>query len=337
MIIFRHCKNCLTHENFPNVELNKECICDSCTDKKDFDKKMSEAKNKFLKEFEEYIYKIKGQEKYDCVLLFSGGKDSAYMLHLLKEKYGLNVLIVTVENGLEPPVTHENIKNAIKIFNADHITIRPENDLLKRIYRQKLLNPQGKSYGESICFTCQKLIISAGLNIAAKKNIPLVIAAYSSDQRPRAEWSIQNLSNSWIPEILNNKNFSEKDRDYFWDPKKYEKTPRLIFPLIFDSTNTKNIIKILEKKKLNNKRKLSCLFTNCHMGWLTIFLDIYNKNYCIYLRQIFSQIRDKKISRLKWSIIIPVGCWLIKHKLVKRRQIKKALDHVDLSLNDIIK
>lgn len=181
MIIIRHCKNCLIPENFPNVKLNKDCICNLCIGKKDRVKNDSVSKKKLQTEFEEYINKIKGQQKYDCVLLFSGGKDSSYMLYLLKEKYDLNVLTVNVENGLEPLVTHENIKNAIKIFDVDHIIVRPENNLLKRIYRQKILDPEGKSYGESICHTCQKLIVSAGLNIAAKKNIPLVIAAYSSD------------------------------------------------------------------------------------------------------------------------------------------------------------
>ena len=337
MIIIRHCKNCLIPENFPNVKLNNDCICNLCIGKKDSVKKDSISKKKLLTEFEEYINKIKGKQKYDCVLLFSGGKDSSYMLYLLKEKYDLNVLTVNVENGLEPLVTHENIKNAIKIFDVDHITVRPENNLLKRIYRQKILDPEGKSYGESICHTCQKLIVSAGLNIAAKNNIPLVIAAYSSDQRERAEWSIENLSNSWVPEILYSKNFSEKDRGYYWDPKKYEKIPRLIFPLVYDSTNIKDIIDILEKKKLNTRKKLSYLYTNCHMGWLTIFLDIYTNNYCLYLRQIFSQIRDEKTSRLRWLVLMPAGCWLIKHKLFKGKEIKKALDHIDLSLNDIVK
>lgn len=73
------------------------------------------------------------------------------------------------------------------------------------------------------------------------------------------------------------------------------------------------------------------------MGWLTIFLDLYNNNYCLYLRQIFSQIRDEKTSRLRWLILMTAGCWLITHKLFKGKEIKKALDHIDLSLNDIVK
>jgi len=295
------------------------------------------SNKKLQTEFKEYIDKTKGQGKYDCVLLYSGGKDSSYMLYLLKEKYDLNVLSVNVENGLEPPVTHENIENGIKIFDVDNITVRPENDLLKRIYRQKILDTEGKSFGESICHTCQKLIVSTGLNIAAKKNIPLVIAAYSSDQKEMAEWAIKNLSNSWVPNILYSKNFSEEDRSYYWNPKKYESIPRLFFPLIYGSTSIKHIINILEKKKLNTRKKLSYLYTNCHMGWLTIFLDLYTNNYCLYLRQIFNQIRDEKISRLKWSIFKPAGCWLIKHRLFKGKEIKKALDHIDLSLNDIVK
>lgn len=331
------CKNCLIPDNFPNIEINNDGICNLCRDRKDRIKNDSVSNKKMITEFEEFISKVKGKQKYDCVLLFSGGKDSSYMLYLLKEKYDLNVLTVNVENGLEPHVTEENINNAIKIFNADHIVVRPENDLLKRIYRQMILNPEGISYGLSICHTCQKLILSTGLNIAVKKNIPLVIAAYSSDQKPIAEWAMDNISNNWTPEILNNKNFSEKDRSYYWDPKKYKKIPRLMFPLLYDSTNIEDIITILEDKKINTRKKLSYLYTNCHMGWLTIFLDLYNNNFCPYLRQLSEQIRDEKTSRLKWLVLKPVGCWLITHKLFKRKELEKALDHIDLSFNDIIK
>jgi tRNA(Ile)-lysidine synthase TilS/MesJ len=335
--IIRLCKNCLIPENYPNIELNNDGICKLCIDRKASIKTNNVSNKEFKTEFEEFINKIKGKQKYDCVLLFSGGKDSSYMLYLLKEKYDLNVLTVSIENGLEPHVTQENIKKAIKIFNVYHIVVRPENDLLKRIYRQMILNPEGISYGLSICHTCQKLILSSGLNIAVKNNIPLVIAAYSPDQKPIAEWAMDNISNNWTPKILYSKNFSEKDRSYYWNPNKYKKIPRIMFPLLYDSTNIEDIITVLENKKINTRKRLSYLYTNCHMGWLTIFLDLYNNNFCPYLRQLSKQIRDEKTSRLKWLFFKPVGCWLIKNKLFKRKELEKALNHIDLSFNDIKK
>ena len=43
-------------------------------------------------------------------MLFSGGKDSSYLLYLLIEKYGLNVLALTVDTGLETNIAKQNVK-----------------------------------------------------------------------------------------------------------------------------------------------------------------------------------------------------------------------------------
>jgi len=39
--------------------------------------------------------------KYDVAVMYSGGKDSSYMLYLLKEVYKLRVIAVSVNNGYE--------------------------------------------------------------------------------------------------------------------------------------------------------------------------------------------------------------------------------------------
>ena len=112
----------------------------------------------------------------------------------------------------------------------------------------------------------------------------------------------------------------------------------MMHPLIFlDYPSIKDIIKLLEKIGLTKKRKLNPLTTNCHMLWLITSLDMDFNNYSIYVEHLCTQIRQGKTSRLKWSILLPVGGWLLKHKLVKRKQIKKALEYIDLSLDDIIK
>ena len=50
----------------------------------------------------------KGQ--YDCIVGVSGGVDSSYLLYLLKEKYKLNPLAVTLDNGWSTNIAVDNIK-----------------------------------------------------------------------------------------------------------------------------------------------------------------------------------------------------------------------------------
>jgi hypothetical protein len=93
--------------------------------------------------------------------------------------------------------------------------------------------------------------------------------------------------------------------------------------------------KIIEEIKITKKRKLSPLETNCDMMWLLTYLDLKDHNYSIYIEYLCNQIRQEKISRLKWSILLPMGIWMLKHRLIKRKQIKNALDYLNLTLKDI--
>ncbi len=337
MGIIKHCKNCLINEKFPNVKLDKNNICNLCLGERKTKRKNNNLdKNKIKNEFEKYIKNIKGKNKHDCVLLFSGGKDSIYMLYLLVEKYNLNVLTVNVDNGLYPKITHDNIKKTVKKFGTDHLTVKPEDDLFKRIYQECILNPTEKSYTKNVCSICHILIRSTGLNIAAEKNISLVISGHSQDQLKLPEIEKEKISNSWIPETLYHKKFNDKDRAYFWNPGRYESIPRFIHPLCFlDPPRPKDIIKILDEKDIIKEQNLSSLNTNCHMMWLTTFLDMYIHGYSYYVKHLCNLIRQGKESRLKWSILLPVATSLLKHKLVKRKQIKKALEYIDISLEDL--
>jgi len=338
VITIRRCKNCLIYENFPNVKLNKNRICNHCLEAESPNKKDTRFdKKKVKKEFEEYIKKIKGKNKYDCVLLFSGGKDSAYLLHLLIDKYGLNVLTVNVDNGLEPAVSRYNIKKSIDFFKNDHITVKPENDFFKRLYCHRILNPTENNYTESLCWICQDVIRSAGLNIAAENNIPLVVGGYAPDQGNRVGYSEDKLSKSLIPEDLYSEKFSEKDRGYLWDPKRYDNIPRMVHPLVFlGYPDQDEIVEILSDIGLIKKRKLDPFATNCYMMWLLSFLDLYVNNYSTYVEFICNRIRQGKSNHLFWLIFLPIGYRLMKYGLIKRGQINKALKYVDLSLEDII-
>lgn len=335
MIKIKRCKRCLIPENYPNVILNKNGICNLCLNEKSKDD-LTEG-TRYKQEFKEYIEKIKGKGEYDCLLLFSGGKDSTYLLYILKEKYGLNVLAVTVDTGLLNPKTKLNIKKIVKHLNVNHIAITPENDFFKRLYRYFIQHPTKDTYCLSVCILCQKLMQSIGLNVAVEKKIPFVALAYSPDQADTYELSTDKMCKSWIPEELYQEPFTEKDRSYFWNPEHVKIKPRVIFP--FCAIGYPGVEKIVEKLSyigLGKKRSFNPISSNCYLGWLLMFLDVKKNNYNQYVMLLSIQIRKGKTKRGKWSIIIPLGNWLLKNGFVKRKEIKYALSYLDLNINKII-
>ena len=58
---------------------------------------------------------------YDCLLMWSGGKDSSYMLYLLKEKFGMNVLAYTYDFPLESRFAEDNIRLAQQHIDVPYI------------------------------------------------------------------------------------------------------------------------------------------------------------------------------------------------------------------------
>ena len=67
-------------------------------------------KNDFL----ENILSRKQGKYYDIAVMYSGGKDSSFLLYLLKEVYKLRVIACFVDNGFENNCVWENIENFTK-------------------------------------------------------------------------------------------------------------------------------------------------------------------------------------------------------------------------------
>lgn len=76
-------------------------------------------------------------DPYDCIVGVSGGIDSSYILYLGK-KYGLRMLAVHVDDGLDNPVAAENLKKLVEKTGVDMVTIRPDPEECREILRSLL-------------------------------------------------------------------------------------------------------------------------------------------------------------------------------------------------------
>lgn len=72
---------------------------------------------------------------YDCVIGVSGGKDSYYQVHFVKEKLGLTPLLITYNGNNFTDQGWANLTRMKEVFNTDHIIISPGTDTLIRMNR----------------------------------------------------------------------------------------------------------------------------------------------------------------------------------------------------------
>ena len=105
---------------------------------------------------------------YECVIGVSGGKDSYFQVHFVKEKLGLNPLLVTYNGNNYLDAGWDNLMRMKEVFAVDHLIISPSVDLLIRINRLAF-----RMMGD-MNWQNHAGIATIPMKLAAKMNIPLV-------------------------------------------------------------------------------------------------------------------------------------------------------------------
>ena len=167
------CKKCILPTNYPGIQFNNVDICNYCIDhkeKKYFGKES--LRNKILSHIQ-----VNKNRDYDCLIAFSGGRDSTYLLYYFVTVLELKVLAYTVDNGFLPETTIKNIKMISKLLNVDHIIYK--RDYLKRTLRHSILSfftsPSVAMVG-FLCTGCKLALEKVPYDILCKYNIPVKVS-----------------------------------------------------------------------------------------------------------------------------------------------------------------
>lgn len=121
--------------------------------------------------FEKIIdeYRSQKNSSYDCIIPVSGGKDSYYQIHLMKNVYGLNPLLVTYNGNNYTKTGLENVQNMREVFGCDHIFFTPSIHALIK------LNRIGFKLMGDMNWHAHAGIFTYPIRIAVQMNIPLMI------------------------------------------------------------------------------------------------------------------------------------------------------------------
>ena len=165
----RYCKKCVMPDTRPGITFDEEGVCCACRahEKKqltDWDQRFEELKKLCDK------HRNKNKFGYDCIIAVSGGKDSHFQVHIMKEVLGMTPLLVSVEDNF--PMTEagkHNIRNISETFGCEIISLKPNIKAQKSIMRKTFEN-----YGKPTWYI-DRLIYTYPLHMAIKFNIPLLV------------------------------------------------------------------------------------------------------------------------------------------------------------------
>ena len=119
------CVRCILPDTFPGISFDPQGVCNYCqqaSGREALAKEQHLLRSQLDALFGEAKANRKSGSAYDVVVAFSGGKDSSYTLKLLRERYQLNCLAVTIDNGFLSESTFANCRTVVdRPLSRSHI------------------------------------------------------------------------------------------------------------------------------------------------------------------------------------------------------------------------
>ncbi len=162
----KRCKKCLLPETHETIIFDDDGICSVCR-QNEFKKEKIDWTSK-KGELDELIAQYKGTGDYDCIVPFSGGKDSTWTLYYLMKEYKLKPLVVRFDHGFLRPNLNENTIKVLRNLGADFHSFTPNWKVVQRLMLQSFLEKG------DFCWHCHTGIYSYPMWVAIRYNIPLI-------------------------------------------------------------------------------------------------------------------------------------------------------------------
>ncbi len=165
----RYCKRCLYPENHPlNIVFDDEGVCSGCRVHEEKNILDWNSRSEKLQTILDQYRNISGNN-YDCIVPVSGSRDSYFIVHTIKNVYGMNPLLVTYNKHYNTDVGVRNLANLRIQFDCDLMTLTVNPETVKKITRATM-HKMGSMYWH--CLAGQTVY---PVQIAVKFKIPLII------------------------------------------------------------------------------------------------------------------------------------------------------------------
>lgn len=160
------CIRCGLPETYETIEFDKLGVCNICRQQEFKQGNVDWSQRKRM--LDNLVAEYRGKHDYDCIIPFSGGKDSTFTLYYLVKEYKLKPLVVQFNHGFMRPKLHENNERTLKSLGVDVISFTPNWKLVKRLMREALIRKG------DFCWHCHTGIFSYPMHLAIKFSVPLV-------------------------------------------------------------------------------------------------------------------------------------------------------------------
>ena len=164
--MLKKCVKCGLPETYETIEFNSDGTCNICS-QKDF-KDVNINWNERKQQLDALIGEYRDRHDYDCIVPFSGGKDSTFTLFYLVKEYKLKPLVIQFNHGFFRPNLLKNNERTFKKLGVDVLSFSPNWKVVKKLMLEALIRKG------DFCWHCHTGIFSFPMQIAIKFNVPLI-------------------------------------------------------------------------------------------------------------------------------------------------------------------
>jgi N-acetyl sugar amidotransferase len=160
------CTKCMLPETHETIHFDTKGVCSICTQQEYRNEVIDWSQKKV--ELDSLIESYRNKYDYDCLVPYSGGKDSTWTLYYLIKEYKLKPLVVRFDHGFLRPNLNENTTRVLRNLGADFHTFTPNWKVVQKLMLESFLEKG------DFCWHCHTGIASYPMWVAIRYNVPLI-------------------------------------------------------------------------------------------------------------------------------------------------------------------
>jgi hypothetical protein len=245
--------------------------------------------------------------------LYSGGKDSTYMLDRFVNEYGKRVLSYTFDVPFESKHVAENIERVRSRINADFFIDRddePIKKMMRHVFNGLTPRKPGKYLDEKLpCVSCRSFFLIRAILLAHKKKIPYIIFCADPQQMLTVESDVRRVVKNFYATFgrdLAGELFDREIEEILFADD--EELPKIVFPFIA-LRNDYDPDRMIAELKAKGLYDSSPMETHCTLFPLLNYYSFKHWNAMFYKLNASSYIRAKMLNehndRATFSVKFP--------------------------------
>jgi tRNA(Ile)-lysidine synthase TilS/MesJ len=290
------CSMCVLPETFPGIIIGEDGLCSYCRDTQEVPR-IDPAQ--VLQSALDIIH-TSPNRSYDCLFLYSGGKDSSMGLYTLVTKFKWRVAALTLDNGFTSDTAITNAQLVTSSLAVDHIIHKPARKVMNQLYSISLQEPfsnETTKYSTSACGSCISVVLSAGAEIAMKEGVPLMAGGWTPGQftdNPLVPASfIQAVCSRHFDPLLHRADELAADelKDELRRYNSVSSYPHLFNPLYLERYDEHAILDLLGSLGWKQPKDTDSCSSNCCLNGFLVLDHLAKYGYHPYVYELAQHVR----------------------------------------------